>query len=133
MHTPRRQWWLTIAILIGFFYSAIGVLFALPASQVRLWRLAAWLLSALAFSCHIIYERLRERNSALTASFHVVVAVAIGAFGLALAANVHEWYTATTYRRSLGVALIAWPLLTSVPAFIAALVISYSLTLLRRG
>jgi hypothetical protein len=39
-----------------------------------------------------------------------------------LAANLHEWTTATSYQASIALSLLAWPLLTIIPPFVAALV-----------
>ena len=51
-------------------------------------------------------------------------AVALGAFALALAANIHDLGSASGYRPRMLIALVAWPLLTAVPAFIVALVLA---------
>ena len=48
-------------------------------------------------------------------------AVALGAFGLALAANVHWLLAATPGQRAPLIALPAWPVITAVPAFVLAL------------
>ena len=60
-------------------------------------------------------------------------AVAFGAFALALAANIHDLGSASGYRPRMLIALVAWPLLTGVPAFIVALVVAAGLGLKRRG
>ena len=54
------------------------------------------------------------------------------ACGLAVAANVHEWMTASSYRPSIAIALVAWPLLTVVPAFVVAMVAAALLKRWRR-
>ena len=50
------------------------------------------------------------------------IAVALGAGALAVAANLHEWMAGSSYRPSIAIALVAWPLLTVVPAFVVAMV-----------
>src|SRR5215813_1987923 len=103
MNTSGRQSWLTV-ILIGVLYSLIGIVLALPSSHVRMWRLAAWGLSAIVFAAHIGYELLRRGNSPAATALRVTLAVAVGGFGLALAANIHELMVMPSYRRALAVA-----------------------------
>jgi hypothetical protein len=78
-------------------------------------------ISAAVYGAHIGYEQFRLGNSPRTTALHTALAVAIGAFGLAVAANFHEVRVASSYRRSLALALVAWPALTAVPAFAIAL------------
>ena len=132
MSAPDRQSWFGTAILIGVLYCVIGIVFALPSNQVRMWRLAAWVISAAVYAAHIGYEHFRVGNSPRVTALHTALAVAVGAFGLAVAANFHEVWVASSYRRSLALALVAWPALTAVPAFVVALVTAYGLALTRR-
>src|SRR5207249_11455698 len=69
----------------------------------------------------------------ITAS-HAALAVALGAFLLAVAATVHAVMVPShaPYWRHL-LALVAWPLLTGVPAFVVALVAAAGLGLWRRS
>src|SRR6266511_5656846 len=86
-------------ILVAVAYGAIGIVFAAlaaDADHVRLWRLAAWLASAAVAAAHIGYEHYRLRGSPRPTALHAAGAVALGAFGLALAANVH-WLFAGTH------------------------------------
>jgi hypothetical protein len=126
-----RRSWLVTAILIGLLYSAIGIAFALPSNQGRMWRLAAWIASAAAFVFHFAYEHFRLGHSPRVTALHATLAVAVGAFGLAVAANIHEVLVSPNYRRSLAVALFAWPALAALPAFFAALITAHALTLAR--
>ena len=132
MSASGRQSWLATAILIGVLYSLVGIVFGLPSTHVRMWRLMAWLVSALVYAVHIAYEHFRLRNSPLATALHAALAVGVGAFGLAAAANIHEVWVAPSYRLLLALALVAWPVLTALPAFIVALVAAYGLTLARR-
>jgi hypothetical protein len=132
MRASGRQAWLGTTILIGVLYSVICIVFALPTNHVRMWRLAAWAISAIVFAFHIGYEHFRQRNSTGAIALHAALAVAVGALGLAVAANVHEIVVTPSYRHSLAVALIAWPVLTGLPAFVVALVAAYGLSLIRR-
>jgi len=114
-------------ILAAAAYAAIGIVFAaLPADahHVRVWRLAAWLASAVVAAAHILYEQYRLRSSPRATALHAAGAVALGAFGLALAANVH-WLFAGTHGQSPPLlALPVWPVITALPAFVAALVVA---------
>lgn len=115
-----RRWFLTV-LLGGMVYFLIGELFALPTSHVRAWRLAAWLASAAVYVAHMGYEHLRLRNLPRSTAFHAAAAVALGAFGLALAATVHSWLvpSSTPFARFL-LALVVWPVITGLPAFLVA-------------
>ena len=124
--------WLGTTILIGMVYCAIGVLFALPSNQVRLWRPLAWVASVVIYAVHIGYEHFRRGSSSPATAWHTALAVAIGAFGLAVAANVHEVFFTSSYRRALALALVLWPVLIGLPAFVVALVMAYGLGLTRR-
>jgi hypothetical protein len=128
----RRQW-LGAAILVGATYLAVaitsGALAGVAASnQMRfIWRLSAFIISAVVFAAHIGYEHFRLRNTARRTAGHTSVAVAFGAFALALVANIHDLGLASGYRPRMLIALVAWPLLTAVPAFVVALVVAAGL------
>lgn len=132
MSAPGQQSWFGTAILIGAVYCVAGIVFALPSDHARGWRLAAWVISAAVYAAHIGYEQVRLGNSARAIALHTALAVAAGAFGLAVAANIHEGWVASSYRRSLALALVAWPALTAVPAFFVALVAAAALARIRR-
>jgi hypothetical protein len=115
--------WLRTVILLGAVYVVVGVTCGALAGgasshQMRTaWRLAAWVISAAAFAAHIWYEHARVHSSSSSAAFHVSLAAALGAFGLAVAANVHRL---SNHQPGLILALVAWPVLTGVPAFLVA-------------
>jgi hypothetical protein len=123
MDDGRRQW-IGLAVLVGITYAVIGVVFAWPAAHVRAWRLAAWLVSAALFAGHIAYERLGLGNPSRRAALHVAVSVAIGAFGLAVGAVVHSLLvgSSSAHHRLVLIALVVWPVITGVPAFLVAFV-----------
>jgi hypothetical protein len=52
--------------------------------------------------------------------------VAVGAFGLALAATIHSLLVVSTghHRRLLLAALVLWPIIAGLPAFLVALAVS---------
>jgi len=135
MDDSSRQRWLSTAILCGVFYLAAGLISATLAGaaaseQMRsFWRLSAFIVSALVFAAHIAYEHFRLHNTARPTAWHASAAVAFGAFALALAANIHDLGSPLGYRPRMLIALVAWPLLTAVPAFIVALVVAAGLGL----
>lgn len=128
MDAHGRHSWFVTAIVIGVLYCVIGVVFALPSNQVRMWRLAAWVVSAALYAAHIAYEHFRLRNSSRSTALHVAVAVATGGFGLAVAATIHSLFAPPNYTRwRFVVALVVWPIITALPAFIVALAIAWVL------
>ena len=130
-----KKSWLVAATTVGVIYFVIAygsVLITPPLSdQTRVIRLGAWLLSALAFAAHIGNEIFRRHNSVRATAFHVSLAVAIGAFLLALAATINATMVAVhaPYWRHL-IALVAWPAVTAIPAFMMALVAGVLLRLI---
>jgi hypothetical protein len=122
--------WPRAVVLFGAVYLVVGVTFPNPpapdAAQF-LWRLASWLTCAVAFTIHIALERFRFRSSLRDAGFHVALAVAIGAFALAAAANLHALTSGTGNMRRLALALVIWPVMTGVPAFLAGWLVAAGL------
>ena len=131
------QRWLPLALLVAIVYPAVGIAFAVldnqsAPAQIRIWRLAAWLVSAAAFWAHLAYEQFRLRTSPLRGALHVSLAVAIGAFALAVWVNLHGLWAASIHpSRFAPLALVLFPLLTGVPAFFVALVAGAALARLR--
>jgi len=123
MDEPHRQAWVPAAVLLGIGYALVGIVFAVPATHVQAWRLAAWVVSAIGFAAHIAYERFGLRNSPRSAALHVAFAVALGAFGLAVGANIHSLSAGSTnqHRQLLLLSLGIWPVMTALPAFLVAL------------
>ena len=130
--------WLRAVILLGVVYLVVGLTFARLAAwsgsdRLRImWRLAAFLASAAVFAAHIGYEHFRLGNSPRTTALHSSMAVALGAFALAVAANVHAQWAASNNPRSLALALVAWPALCGLPAFVVGLAAAAGLALTRR-
>lgn len=109
-------------------YPVVGITFAFAASQgmVVFWRLAAWLVCVAAFAVHIWYEHFRLQSPPRRAALHISLAVALGAFLLAIWINVHaRWSAAGHPRPFVFVALVVFPLVTGVPAFVVALIVSF--------
>jgi len=128
----NRPLWISHAILIGIVYALIGVFFGVPNTHVQAWRYAAWIASAIVYATHIYYEYFRQRNSAKATALHVAIAVAIGGLTLAIGAVFHSFFVSPNYSRwRFGLALVLWPVLTGLPAFVVALVITVLLNLFR--
>jgi len=138
MDESGRRAWVLPMVIVAVAYAVIGIVFAVlddspDPNRVHRWRLAAWVASAVVAAAHLGYERFRLGNSPRPTALHAAAAVALGAFGLAVAANIHELGFATGYRPRMLIALVAWPLVTAVPAFVAALTVAAVLGVKRRG
>jgi hypothetical protein len=137
----RFKRWLWLAILVGVVYIAVGIGFAALAkgaasAQMQFtWRLAAWVVSAVAFAIHILYEQFRLRSSPTATALHAALAAALGAFGLAVAANVHRHFVPTSdeHARAVTLAMVIWPMITALPAFVVALAAAAIVAFRRRG
>ena len=117
--------WFALALLASALYLIIGVGFApLSVPSVFFWRLAAWIVSAGVYAAHISYEHFRIRSSLHSTALHVAFGAAIGAFGLAAAAIVHSLLTGTGNLRLLRIALLIWPVISGVPAYVVAFVLT---------
>lgn len=133
MNASVRRRSLRLVLLLAATYVLIGIAFGefsdwATTSAMRLaWRLLAWLVAGVGFAAHITYGHFRLANLPRTIAMHASIAAALGAGGLAVAANVHEAMAASNYRSSMAVALVAWPLLIAVPAFAVAMVAAAAL------
>jgi hypothetical protein len=137
MNRQADQRWLRIALLFAIVYPVVGITFgALPAASNELritWRLAAWLLSAAAFAGHLGYEHSHLRSSPPRAALHTSLAVALGAFALAVWVNVHAHLVVSSHQSPLApLALVLFPVVTGVPAFVVALIAGALLARTRR-
>jgi len=123
--TSRKYRSMFAVILFGAVYLVVGVAFPNPPATDKtqfMWRLAAWLICAVAFAIHICLSLFRFGNAPQRTAFQAAASVALGAFGLAVAANIHSLMAGTRYQPLLALALAIWPWLTGVPAFVVAFV-----------
>ena len=114
-------------VIFGIGYSVVGIAFPNPSAPNEtqlMWRLAAWIVSFIIFGIQIWYEHFRFHDPPRVAALHIAVAAALGAFALAVAANIHAFYSITANRPLLIASLILWPILIGVPAFIVAVIIA---------
>jgi len=123
---PDSRRWAAVAVLAAA-YLVVGLVFgelagraATQAGRIS-WRWAAWAVSAVLFLVQLWYHRVRLGDGRLKSAFHVALASAVGAGGLAVAALVHALASGTGNPRLLAIALVAWPAVTMVPAFLVAL------------
>ena len=127
-----------MAMLFAIVYPVVGIAFAALANpsapnEMRVtWRLAAWLVCAAAFAVHLGYEHFRLRSSPLRAAWHVSLAVALGAFLLAVWVIVHARWVGSNQSPLAPLALVVFPVVTGVPAFVVALVAGAAVARMRR-
>ena len=139
MDKPKRQLWIRMFLVIGALYCTVGIAFGAFAGwstsnrMVVAWRVASFVVSAIAFAIHIGYEHFTLANRPVTVALHTSLSVALGAFGLALAANIYAIRVPSASHRLLAIALVVWPLMTGIPAFVVALISAFGLSLLRRA
>ncbi len=119
---PTRQAWLTVSLLVGVAYFLIGWAFALPTTNVQVWRLLAWAASGAVFIAHMAYERVKLGGPPRSSAWHIALAVALGAFLLAIAGMLHSLLTTSAIQPTWFLALVLWPAVTAIPAFIGALI-----------
>ena len=87
---------------------------------VKGWRFAAWLLSLVVFAVHFAIERDRDPRR-LNVAARVALAVAIGAFGVAALGPFRMHWGEPARLKLAALSLVAWPLITGIPAFVVAL------------
>ena len=116
-------------VFVGIVYVIAGIVFGALAGQaashqaVVAWRGAAWLVSAVAFGAHIVYDQVRLGSSPKRTAFRAASAAGLGAFGLAVAANIHaQTVSPPQHSPMLVLSLALWPVLVALPAFVVALV-----------
>jgi hypothetical protein len=130
--------WVGAALLVAALYFVTGLGLAslarsAPLPRLRtLWRLSSFLLSACVFAAHVGYEHFGLRRRPRGAAAHAALAVAAGAFALAATAYLRVPGD-PAHARSMALALVAWPVLTAVPAFLVAVAAAALLARLRGG
>lgn len=124
-------------MLTGALYCTFGIAFgafaAWSSSQrmVVAWRVASFVVSLVAFAIHIGYEHFSLGNRPPIVALHAALAVALGGFLLALAANINSIRVANSNHGLLAIALVVWPVMTGIPAFVIALIAATGLKFIR--
>lgn len=131
MTTSAPRNWFALALLAGVAYVIFGVGFGELAARasshemVSAWRLAAWIASAFVFAVHLLRE-IRATGSISHTALRAAVGTAIGSFGLAVAAVLHSLLSPTAPKTVtlVRLALVMWPVMTFIPAYLVGLVAS---------
>ena len=137
MDQSSQARWHRAVMLLAVVYLVVGMTFGasqnpVSSNQMRVtWRLLAWLISGAAFAAHVGYEHFSLRNSPVRTAWHASLAVGLGAFALAAAVTIHAQGSGSSHQGSRALALVLWPAVTAVPAFVVALG-SVALLALRR-
>src|SRR4030095_4170719 len=138
MDEPKSRLWREAVLLTGVFYCTVGIAFTTFGSWsssnrgVVAWRIASFVVSLVAFAIHIGYEHFSVVNRPPIVALHTSLAVAFGGFLLALAANINSFRVANSKHGLLALALIIWPVMTGIPAFVVALITAAGLKFIRR-
>ena len=122
--------WTIVLASVAYVVVGIGTAMLAGAASaptgVKGWRLAAWLLSLAVFGVHLAIERGRHEQrpgAARQIAWRVALAVALGALGAAALGPMRSHWGEPHMLRLAILSLIAWPVLTGVPAFAVAWVI----------
>jgi len=136
MNNQKRQW-LRAVLLTGAIYCAIGIGFsafaAWSSSQRVAWNVASFVVSLVVFAVHMGYEYFGIGNRPLIVAWHASLAVALGSFLLAVSANINSLRVANAKHGLLAMALVVWPLMVGIPAFVVALIAAGGLHFFRRA
>ena len=119
--TPHRRIATILLAGAGYVVASVGAAALSGTVSVKTWRLAAWLLSLAIFITHFVIERRRLPRSSSVAA-RVAIAVAIGAFGVAALGPLRAHWGEPSRPRLILLSIVAWPVMTGVPAFVAALI-----------
>ena len=93
--SDRKRGFRAVVLLAGVYF-VIAIAFgafagwAVSNSMRETWNRLAFLASGIAFAVHIGYEHFRLGKSSCITALHASIAVALGAFALALKANIHD-------------------------------------------
>lgn len=115
-----------LVILCALLYVVVGYYpgeFARTASAIPVrnaWRLSAWLLSFVVFAGQVYYEKRRLGRALSATALDAAAAVALGAILVALVGPVRSHWGTDTQGRALA-AVVIWPVMLGIPAFLAAL------------
>jgi len=118
-----RRLWITLGVAL--FYAIVGIATSslngaeASATLVKLTRFGAWGVSLLAFLAQIVVERTRLRVGPRSVAADAALATAIGALVLAVRATMHA-ASIGRFEDRYALALVLWPLLLAIPAFIVA-------------
>jgi hypothetical protein len=130
MHQTKKSRHIKLIISFGLIYLAIGILSALITNPIEstgiqaILRLFALALAIVAFAYHIRLELFQNKNSVLKAALYAAIATALSTFLLAVLANIYIVFTAAENKGQLPLALIVWPTVTCMLAFLGGSLIA---------
>ena len=115
-------------ISFGLIYLVIGIMSALITNPMEsggmqtALRLLALVLAISAFIYHISLQLFQSNNSVLKTASNAAIATALGTFLLAVLANIYNLLTEAENKNQLPLALIVWPAVTGLLAFLGGYV-----------
>jgi hypothetical protein len=136
--TTSQDRWLPAVILVALGYVLVGYCTTLFADSAatdlmrNMWRRAAFLVSGFVFVLHFWYDFYRRHHPPRATALHASLSVALAAFILAVQANVHAWVTGTGNTTMLAIALLVWPTMTGIPAYLVGRAVGALLARRRR-
>lgn len=136
-HSTRHRW-IRTALAVGGIYLVVTLASGARAGAAAsdwarsVWRFAAFAICGMVLLAHAAYEHLWFGRGPRLTAWHASVAVAFGMFALAAVVNVRHLLSPAGYRPRMLIALVAWPLLIGVPAFVGTLVLTGLLSVIRR-
>lgn len=123
-----ERWWQRVAGF-GLMYLGLGVGSAVSSNDLdsapvqASIRVGIFLVAVAVFYCHLRVELARSAQRLGASALITSSAVALGTFLLAVYAVSLSWWDSSHVPASLLSALLIWPVATSLPAFLAALVL----------
>lgn len=124
-------------ISFGLIYLVIGILSALITNPMEstgmqtALRLVALALAITAFIYHVRLELFQSSNSVLKAALNASMAASVGTFLLAVLANIYSFSTSAENKNQLPFALIVWPAVTGLLAFLGGFVVAKIFSIIR--
>jgi hypothetical protein len=123
-----ERWWQRV-VSVGLMYLGLGVGSAVISNDLESApvqasiRVGILLVAVAVFYCHLHVELARSAQRLGASALITSSAVALGTFLLAVYAVSLTWWDSSHLPTSLLSALLIWPVATSLPAFLAALIL----------
>jgi hypothetical protein len=123
-----ERWWQRV-VSVGLMYLGLGVGSAVISNDLESApvqasiRVGILLVAVAVFYCHLHVELARSAQRLGASALITSSAVALGTFLLAVYAVSLSWWDSSHLPTSLLSALLIWPVATSLPAFLAALIL----------
>jgi uncharacterized membrane protein len=124
-------------ISFGIIYLVIGILSAFVTNPMEstgmqtALRLLALAFAIAAFVYHIRLNLFHSNQSVLKAAINAAIATAFGTFLLAVLANINSILTEAENKNQMPLALIIWPVVTGLLAFLSGFVVAKIFSFIR--